>query len=603
MQNDGKNATVGRGNARRTLRLLGRYLMGRKALVTGLGITILASNGLRLVNPLVLRGFIDAISGGAPVGVLYGQAAWFIGLALGVQFLAVAAAWLGQDLGWKATNDLRMDLMKSTMAMDLSYHKEHLPGELIERVDGDAKVLMSFFSDFAIRVVGSAALMAGILVVLFLQDVRVGAAIGAFAGITGFFLFRVAILAAPLWKINRAKAAEFYGFLGERIAAREDIKSLGAAAHAEKRLRSHLADWYPKRLKANLLGYGVWMSSELAAGIGTVLSLGLGAMLWRSGTVSLGTVYLIYSYAELIRQPLEQLREQLEDLQKALAGSSRTMELLAMKPGMSYGTAQLPSGALFLSFKDASFAYEEGKQVIKNFSLDLEPGRSLGILGRTGSGKTTVGRLALRLYDCDTGTITLEGRPIADYSRESLRRGLAVVTQDVELFSATLRDNARLWDVSIGDDAIREAFGKLGLSEWLGGFPLGLDQRLGTGGVGLSGGQAQLLAMVRVFLRDPGLVILDEASSRLDPATESLIDGAVGTLLEGRSAIIIAHRLSTLDRVDRILVMEDGLAAEYGDRAGLASNPDSLFSRYVRAAGATADAAEPCPTAGEGLLS
>lgn len=571
------------GNAMRTVKLLASYLSGRKALVAGLGIVILGSNGLRLVNPLILRSFIDAVAGGATGSQLYRHAGIFIALALAVQGLAVAAAWLGQDLGWKATNDLRLDVMRSCMAMDLDYHKEHVPGELIERVDGDAKTLMSFFSDFAIRLVGSAALMVGVLVTLFLEDARVGVAIGAFAAVAAFFLFRVAIIAVPVWKVNRAKAAEFYGFVGERLAAREDLKSLGAAPYAAARLRGMLGEWYPLRLKANLFGYSMWTSSELAAGLGTVLSLGLGAALWRAGTISLGTVYLIYSYAELIRQPLDQLREQLEDLQKALAGTSRTMEMLNQRPAMSYGSADLPAGALGISFRGVDFGYEAGTLILENFSLELAPGTSLGVLGRTGCGKTTLGRLALRLYDRDAGLVELAGRPIEAYSAEALRRGLAVVTQDVELFTATLRDNARLWDPLIGDEAILTAFDELGLGEWLAGFPLGLDQRLGSGGVGLSAGQAQLLAMVRVFLRNPGLVILDEASSRLDPATESLIDGAVAKLLRGRTAMIIAHRLSTLDRVDRILVMEGGKAVEYGDRAVLAGDSGSRFSGFLRA--------------------
>ncbi len=589
------------GSARRTVRLLASYLSGRKGLVAGLGFAILTSNGLRLVNPLILRSFIDAIVGGATGSQLYRHAGLFIALALAVQGLAVASAWLGQDLGWKATNDLRLDVMRSCMAMDLDYHKEHLPGELIERVDGDAKTLMSFFSDFAIRLVGSAALMAGVLVTLFLEEARVGVAVGLFAAVAAFFLFKVALLAVPFWAKNRAKTAEFYGFVGERLTAREDLKSLGAAPYASARLRGMLGDWYPLRLKANLFGYSMWTSSELAAGLGTVLSLGLGGALWRAGTISLGTVYLIYSYAELIRQPLDQLREQLEDLQKALAGTSRIMELLNQRPGMTYGNADIPAGALGLSFRDVSFGYEEDTLILEGFSLDLEPGTSLGVLGRTGCGKTTLGRLALRLYERDAGLVELAGRPIEAYSAEALRRGLAVVTQDVELFSATLRDNARLWDPAIGDEAILTAFDELGLGEWLAGFPLGLDQRLGAGGVGLSAGQAQLLAMVRVFLRNPGLVILDEASSRLDPATETLIDGAVAKLLGGRTAMIIAHRLSTLDRVDRVLVMEDGNVLEYGDRASLAADPGSSFAGFIRAGRSGKDEGQPVTMEGEAI--
>jgi ATP-binding cassette subfamily B protein len=211
------------------------------------------------------------------------------------------------------------------------------------------------------------------------------------------------------------------------------------------------------------------------------------------------------------------------------------------------------------------------------------------VVGRTGCGKTSLGRLALRLYDADEGGVLLNGRPIAAYAREELRRGLAVVTQDVELVAGTLRDNARLWDTGIGDGRILAAFRGLGLGTWLDGFPKGLDHELGAGGVGLSAGQAQLVAMVRVFLRDPGLVVLDEASSRLDPATEALLDEALSALLRGRSAVIIAHRLSTLARVDHILVMEDGRAAEYGPRGSLALDAGGRYAALLRAGGLGAE--------------
>ncbi len=582
----GGRARFEKGSARRTLRLLGSYLKGRKGLLAVLSATILASNGLRLANPLILRAFIDAIVGGAAAaepGRLYRYAGLYIGAALAVQALAVASTWLGQDLGWKATNDLRLDLMRSTVALDLAYHKEHLPGELVERVDGDAKTLMSFFSDFAIRLVGSAALMVGVLVALFLEDARVGVALGAFAGLASWFLLKVSLFAVPFWAAHRAKAAEFAGYVGERIAAREDLKGLGAAGFASKGLLRLLGDWYPVRLKGNLLGYSLWTSSELTGGVGTILSLGLGAALWRSGAISLGTVYLIYSYAELVQRPLEQLREQLEDLQKALAGSARVAELLAARPTLDHGSREAPPGPLSLAFKGVSFSYEPGAPVLRGLDLELPAGRSLGVIGRTGCGKTTLGRLALRLYDPVGGVVELAGRPLPEYSAASLRRGLAVVTQDVELFSASVRDNARLWDPSIGDERIAQAFEALGLGPWLREFPQGLDQRLGDGGAGLSAGQAQLLALVRVFLRDPGLVLLDEASSRLDPATEALIDGAVARLLRGRTAIIIAHRLSTLDRVDEILVLEEGRAVERGTREALASDPGSRFSGFLAA--------------------
>ncbi len=577
-----KPASATAGDA---LALIKRYLgpyWGRGA---GLALAIFLSTGLTLINPLILRSYIDAVTGGASGQALYGHAGLYIALALAVQLLAVSSTWLGQDLGWRATNALRLDLLRSCLGLDLAWHKDQQSGALVERIDGDAKTLMSFFSDFAIRLVGSALLFIGVIVALFIEDARAGAAIGLFAALSSLFLLKVAMIAVPHWAANRAKSAEFYGYLGERLSGREDLKALGAAGYASERLRAFIRGWFPLRLKANILGYSLWTSSELAGGLGAILSLGLGAYLWLRGDISLGTVYLIYSYTDLVRQPMEQLRGQLENMQKALAGSARILALLGERSTLRYGEEKLPPGALSLRFERVVFSYESGARALNGLSFELAPGATLGVVGRTGCGKTSLGRLALRLYDANEGSVLLNGRPIASYARDELRRGLAVVTQDVELVAGTLRDNARLWDTSIGDERILAAFRGLGLGSWLEGFPKGLDHELGAGGVGLSAGQAQLVAMVRVFLRNPGLVVLDEASSRLDPATEALLDEALSALLRGRSAVIIAHRLSTLERVDHILVMEDGRAAEYGPRGALAKDSGGRYAALLRAGG------------------
>jgi ATP-binding cassette subfamily B protein len=214
-------------------------------------------------------------------------------------------------------------------------------------------------------------------------------------------------------------------------------------------------------------------------------------------------------------------------------------------------------------------------------SLRLAPGRVLGLLGRTGSGKTTIARLLLRLYDPTGGEVRLGGLPVREASLADLRRRVALVTQEVQLFQGTVRDNVTLFDPAIPDERIIAALAGLGLTAWYRALPAGLDTELASGSGGLSAGEAQLLAFVRVFLKDPGLVILDEASSRLDPATEALLEEAVGRLLAGRTAIIIAHRLATVARADEILILEGGRISEYGARAELASEPTSRFARLL----------------------
>jgi ABC-type multidrug transport system fused ATPase/permease subunit len=220
--------------------------------------------------------------------------------------------------------------------------------------------------------------------------------------------------------------------------------------------------------------------------------------------------------------------------------------------------------------------------VLHDVTFDLPPGRVLGVLGRTGSGKTTLTRLLFRLYDPAQGSIRLGGVDLRDAGLGDLRTRVGLVTQEIHLFHASVRDNLTFFDRSIPDARILAVLDDLGLGAWYRGLPRGLDTKLAPGGSGLSAGQAQLVAFARVFLKDPGLVILDEASSRLDPATERQVEHAVDRLLAGRTGIIIAHRLGTVGRADRILILERGRLVETGPRAALAADPDSPFAQLLQ---------------------
>ena len=219
--------------------------------------------------------------------------------------------------------------------------------------------------------------------------------------------------------------------------------------------------------------------------------------------------------------------------------------------------------------------------VSRNISLTLPPGRVLGVLGRTGSGKTTLTRLLFRLYDPTAGVIRLGGADLRDVGFDDLRGRVGLVTQDVQLFGASVRDNITLFDPRVTDDQISSALAKLDLGEWVQALG-GLDAELAAGGGGMSAGEAQLLAFTRLLLRDPGLVILDEAASRLDPITEARLERAIDRLLAGRTAIVIAHRLHTVSRADDILILEEGRVVEFGPRRQLADDPASRFHRLLQ---------------------
>lgn len=548
-----------------------------------MSILLFGSIGLQLLNPQILRSFIDTVTGkGSQSGVL-AIAAMFLGFAILQQVLNVLATWMSERVAWTATNSLRADLTMHCLRLDLGFHKSRTPGELIERIDGDVTALANFFSQFVIQIFGSFLLLLGVTTVLWTVDWRVGAALTAFAGITLFLMISLRQVATRFWKAHREASAKLFGFIEEHLAGTVDIRSNGAQPYVLHRLYGFMRARFQTGRIARIVGSIPWGVPSMAEALGIGLSFGLALMLFQAGSVTLGTAFLIYFYTQALFQPLHMLSSQLEDFQKASAGANRVQELMSTKSALADGSVtEFPGAAPEVEFRSVTFSYEGDDKVLHDLSFRLAPGEVLGLLGRTGSGKTTVTRLLLRLYDPTEGSITLGGVELRSAQLAALRRQVGMVTQDVQLFRGTIRENLTFFDHSIPESQIWFALESLGLVEWCRSLPQGLDTVIEGGGGGLSAGEAQLLAFTRVFLKDPGLVILDEASSRLDPVTERLVERAVTGLLKGRTGIIIAHRLSTVDHVDKILILEKGAILEYDRRAALIADPHSRFTHLLQ---------------------
>jgi ATP-binding cassette, subfamily B, bacterial len=568
-------------------RLLRHYLRPLRGRVAVLSVLLVVGIAFQVINPQLIRAFIDRALEGDELSSLLGLAAGFMVLAVGYQALNVAATYFAEQVGWTATNEMRAALAAHLLDLDLSFHKTTTPGELIERIDGDVTTLSNFFSKFVIHVAGNLLLVAAIVGLMWREHPLIGIGMTVFAGVALIGMVRLQAIAIPWWKAVRGKRAEFFGFLGEQLGGTEDIRANGAVPYMMHRFTLLHREWLPMEIRGRMGFAMLWGTSITVYIAGLALVFGLGSALLTQGAITVGSVYLVFHYTEMIRHPIEQIRTQMEDLQKAGAGISRVEELFAARPELvESGTRHLPGGPLSVEIDGVAFSYTDdqanGETVIDDLDVDVAAGRVVGILGRTGSGKSTLARLVTRLYDPRAGAIRVSGIDLRDVDRTDRRARIAMVTQEVQLFRATVRENLTFFDASVDDARLWEALNDLGVGEWVASLPQGLDTMLESGSGGLSAGQAQLLAFARVFLGDPGLVILDEASSRLDPATEVLIERAVDRLLTDRTGLIIAHRLATVDRADDILILERGRLVEFGERDALAEDPKSRFSTLLR---------------------
>ncbi|AVH69237.1 ABC transporter ATP-binding protein [Nostoc sp. 'Lobaria pulmonaria (5183) cyanobiont'] len=579
--------------------ILLRYLqpLWHKSLL--LLILLLIGIGLRLLNPQILATFIDtamSTTGYAYAGAKFSRliqlALLFLGIALATGLISLLETYLAADIGLRATNRLRANLTLHCLQLDMSFHNNQTPGALIERIDGDVSQLNDFFSRFAIDFVGNSIFAVGVFIALFHIDWRIGLTAIAMVVILLFTFNHFNNIVIPYFQAERASSAALFGFLAERLSGTEDVRSSGASAYVMHRFYERSRDLFPKLVKSQTFGLGVFSAWSVFFTLGKTVILGMSIVLFFNNAFAIGTVYLIYRYIELLEQPIQQFGRQVQDLQEAEAALIRVRELLTTQSRLpDIGQTTLPDKALSVRFENVDFRYPTPDRdaiatqpdlVLRDVSFSLLPDTILGLLGRTGSGKTTITRLLLRLYDPTQGTIRLGGVNLLDIPLATLREHVGMVTQEIQLFHASVRDNLTLFESSIPDQRIESVIQEVGLWDWYESLPSGLDTLLAPGGSGLSAGQAQLLAFVRVFLKNPGLVILDEASSRLDPVTEHLLEKAIDRLLVGRTAIIIAHRLATVKRADQIMILEDGHCLECGQRQELATNPDSRFAQLLQ---------------------
>ncbi len=476
-------------------------------------------------------------------------------------------------------------MIEHVLGLDQEFHRTHPLGALIQRIDGDVTSVSDFLGTVVTAVTSAVLILVGTVTVLAFIDWRLALAMGSYISICGFVAFRFRRRMVNESEGVLSARARLYGGIEERLNASEDLRANGAGPHGMTRYTEDASFFLDTRMREEGAFIRLWWGLNLGIVICTVASLILGGLMVSAGAITLGRAFILFQYTQQIRRPLDTIVERYEVAQKAVSALNRVAKLRAERPSiLDNGTTSPPPGPLSVEFDHVSFSYYADEPVLEDIAFNLGAGRSLGVVGRSGSGKTTLSRLVLRLLETNQGTVSLSGVPIAEIPMDELRQRVALIPQEVQLYDGSLRDNVTLFraegdteivgseanafDTDIADEQVEATLRELGLGHLLDGD--GLHRSIFDSELGLSAGESQLLALARVWVRNPDLVVLDEATARIDPRSEQIVQNAINKLLAKRTSIVIAHRLSTLGQVDDVAVFDHGRLVEYGPRQDLA---------------------------------
>jgi ATP-binding cassette subfamily B multidrug efflux pump len=510
---------------------------------------------------------------------------FFVSLMFGALLLEVIFQFLfvfyANSLGQKIIKDLRVQLFEKITLFKMSYFDKSAVGRLVTRAVSDIETIASIFSQCLFMIIADLLKMFLVIVIMLYVDWRLALIV--------FSVLPLIIYATRLFQKSMKKAfeevrlqvANLNSFVQERISGMKIVQLF----HRENIEYNNFLQINEKHKKAWLKT--VWFNSIFFPIAEISSSVTIGLLVWyggfnviSGGDVSLGTIFLFIQMSQMLFRPLRQIADKFNTLQMGMVAADRIFKILETQSSIENKGTYTPEVIKGnISIEKLYFSYIPDEQVLNGISLEINAGETIAIVGATGAGKSTIINLLSRFYEFDSGDIKIDGISICDYDLKVLRKHVAVVLQDVFLFADSLYNNITLFNTDISKGQVIKAAKQIGVHDFIKSLPEGYDYNVKERGVMLSSGQRQLIAFLRAYISKPNILVLDEATSSVDSYSEEIIQNAIDTLTQGKTSIVIAHRLATVKNADRIVVMDKGQIVEQGSHKGLLKVPNGFYAK------------------------
>jgi ABC-type multidrug transport system fused ATPase/permease subunit len=548
-------------------------------------VLMLAASGLTLLTPYLLKVAIDqSIAQGDMDGlrrVALQMGAAFIGLFIVGAGQGYLLSWVGQ----RVLANLRGELFRHLQCLQQGYHDSHLAGVTVSRVINDVAEINELISQGVITLLGDMLVLVGIVVVMLSMNLRL--ALLTFTVLPLMFLatYLFSRQARTAFRETRSRVAAVVGDLAEDLSGIRAIQAFAQEPASQDRFQRVNVENRNATINAMSLSFIFLPTIEFLGMLATAVVLWLGGRAVIQGQVTLGVLVAFLTYVTRFFQPVQELSRLYTTWQSAMAGGEQVFKLMDTPPAIVDlpGAVKLPSVRGEVKLEHVSFRYRDDTPlVLRDISLLIPAGKTVALVGPTGAGKTSIANLLARFYEASAGVVYIDGLDVRQVTLESLRRQIRVISQDPFLFSRTIAENIRYGQPAASDDEVERAARQANAHPFIAALPDGYQTRVLEGGVNLSVGQRQLICMARAILADPRILVLDEATASIDTMTETLIQESLATLLKGHTAILIAHRLTTVRNADWIYVLDEGRIVEQGTHIDLLAQRGLYYDLYDR---------------------